>query len=537
MQVTPQSPAALRHVVAVGLLLAQLVIIALVQQARAQDAWMQKVDPALLDKTPSTPMEMLIVMHEQADLSRAALLPTKLEKGEYVYEALTAVAQRTQPALVADLAARGAEYRRYWVRNMVWAEGDQALIEVVARRSDVARVFSNPSVRIDTFPSETLQPITALVTHSVEDTLLLLRADEVWARGITGEGVVVGGQDTGYEWDHPALINQYRGWNGTQANHDYAWHDAIHHQISPSAGANRCGFDSPVPCDDYSPAHGTHTMGTMVGEEPEVRTVGMAPGATWIGCRNMERGYGTPTTYAECYEWFIAPYPLGGDPFTDGDPARAPHVINNSWSCPPSEGCLDPNILREVVENVRAAGIVTVHAAGNYGSAGCSTVYTPAAIYDASFTVGATTARRQTDMEMIASFSSRGPVKLGDNNPAKPDVVAPGVGILSTYRDGAYAMMTGTSMAAPHVAGLVALVISARPNLAGHVDEIEQIIQETAVRLTIDEDDEDCDPETNGSVPNYVFGWGRIDALSAYERTRAEDFYNHATLLPFLLSR
>lgn len=140
-------------------------------------------------------------------------------------------------------------------------------------------------------------------------------------------------------------------------------------------------------------------------------------------------------------------------------------------------------------------------------------------------------------MEMIASFSSRGPVKLGDNNPAKPDVVAPGVGILSTYRDGAYAMMTGTSMAAPHVAGLVALVISARPNLAGHVDEIEQIIQETAVRLTIDEDDEDCDPETNGSVPNYVFGWGRIDALSAYERTRAEDFYNHATLLPFLLSR
>ena len=70
-------------------------------------------------------------------------------------------------------------------------------------------------------------------------------------------------------------------------------------------------------------------MGTMVGATA-TRNLGMAPGARWIGCRNMEQGWGTPATYAECYEWFIAPYPAGGDPFSDGDPSKAPHVINNS---------------------------------------------------------------------------------------------------------------------------------------------------------------------------------------------------------------
>ena len=200
---------------------------------------------------------------------------------------------------------------------------------------------------------------------------------------------MVGGQDTGYDWDHPGLINQYRGWNGGSADHNYNWHDAIH------SGGGVCGPDSPEPCDDHG--HGTHTMGTMVGDDGGTNQVGMAPGARWIGCRNMDQGNGTPTTYSECYQWFIAPTDLNN---LNPNPAMAPDAINNSWSCPPSEGCTDPNILLAVVNNVRAAGIFTSHSAGNEGSA-CSTVANPAAIYDASYSVGST-----TSTDAISSFSS-----------------------------------------------------------------------------------------------------------------------------------
>ena len=148
----------------------------------------------------------------------------------------------------------------------------------------------------------------------------------------------------------------------------------------------------------------------------------------------MEQGWGTPATYAECYEWFIAPYPAGGDPFSDGDPSKAPHVINNSWSCPPVEGCAAPEVLQAVVEAVRAAGIVTVHSAGNSGD-NCETITAPAAIYDASFTVGATTVVTDDDGNVtgdeIADLSSRGPVTIDGNALRKPDIVAPGVGVTS----------------------------------------------------------------------------------------------------------
>ena len=198
-----------------------------------------------------------------------------------------------------------------------------------------------------------------------------------WSAGFTGQGVVVGGEDTGYQWQHPALKNQYRGWNGASADHNYNWHDAIH------TGGGICGPDSPEPCDDTD--HGTHTMGTMVGDDGGSNQIGMAPGARWIGCRNMDQGVGKPSTYAECFQWFVAPTDLNEQ---NPDPTKAPDVINNSWSCPVSEGCTNPNVLRAVVEHVRAAGILVVVSAGNSGSS-CATVNTPAAIYDASFSVGA----------------------------------------------------------------------------------------------------------------------------------------------------
>jgi uncharacterized repeat protein (TIGR01451 family) len=318
---------------------------------------------------------------------------------------------------------------------------------------------------------------------------------------VTRQGAVIGGQDTGYDWDHPALKSKYRGWDGANAQHDYNWHDAIHQNDPHTASGNPCGFDSPLPCDDFS--HGTHTMGTMVGDDGGSNQVGMAPGAKWVACRNMEQGWGMPSTYAECYQWFIAPWPYGGDPFQDGDPGQAPDVINNSWSCPANEGCTQPDILLNIVDKVRAAGIVTAHAAGNSGP-GCGSISTPAAIYDSSFTVGNT-----TSSDAIATNSSRGAVTVDGSGRLKPDISAPGTSIRSSVPGGGYSYMSGTSMAGPHVAGLVALLISARPSLAGDVDGIEHQITRNAVPLTTNQI---CNSVPGSEIPNNTFGWGRIDA-------------------------
>lgn len=475
-----------------------VVLLAPLSAAAGPEPWQSKVDPWVLETAAQGETEFLVFLAVQADLSAARRLPTKLEKGRYVYETLTGVAEATQGPVRRALDRLGVEYRPYWVANMIWVRGDRSVVEAMARRSDVAHVFANPRVRADLpVPAPEDRQPNASTPQAVEWNIAKVRAPDVWAAGYTGQGAVVAGQDTGYQWDHPALKGKYRGWNGTSANHDYSWHDAIH------ASTGVCGADSPVPCDDHD--HGTHTMGTIVGDDGMGNQIGMAPGAKWIGCRNMDAGVGTPATYSECYQWFIAPTRIDG---SDPRPDLAPHVINNSWGCPPSEGCTNPLVLLTVVQNVRAAGIVTVHSAGNSGPS-CATVRDPAAIYDESFTVGAT-----NSSDVIANFSSRGPVTVDGSGRRKPDVSAPGVSIRSSVRGGGYAGgWSGTSMAGPHVAGQVALLISAYPWLAGDVDQIEDIIADSAVPRTTTQS---CGGDTPTSVPNNVYGWGRIDAFQAY---------------------
>jgi uncharacterized repeat protein (TIGR01451 family) len=169
---------------------------------------------------------------------------------------------------------------------------------------------------------------------------------------------------------------------------------------------------------------------------------------------------------------------------------------------PAIEGCTDPNVLLATVQAVTAAGIVTAHSAGNSGSA-CSTVDTPAAIYDESFTVGAT-----TSSDSLASYSSRGPVTIDGSNRLKPDIAAPGSNVRSSIPGGGYANYSGTSMAGPHVAGEVALLLSAQPALHGQVAQIENIIEQSALHIASDL----C---SSSGVPNNLYGWGRIDALAA----------------------
>lgn len=474
------------------------------QPTAGELAWQSKVDTWVLEQAADGPAEFILYLGQQADLTQARQMQNRQDKGEFVYQQLSYTARQTQKPLLEALeqwAARhpgSVEYRSYWVVNMIWVRGDVSLLERLAQRPEVVHVVANPSARMDE-PEQTPLDLGAprLAPQGVEWNIAKVGAPDVWAAGFTGQGVVIGGQDTGYAWEHAAIKRQYRGWDGTTADHNYNWHDAIH------SGGGSCGADSPVPCDDNN--HGTHTMGTMVGDDGAGQQIGMAPGARWIGCRNMNKGVGSPVTYTECFQWFIAPTDLNDQ---NPRPDLAPQVINNSWSCPENEGCVGNEItlINQVVDNVRAAGILTVQSAGNEGYAGCGSIADPAAIYDSSFTVGNTMSNDQ-----IAAGSSRGPATVNGVKLLKPDISAPGTGILSSI-PGGYQSMSGTSMAGPHVAGLAALLISAKPSLAGHPDQLESIIEQSAVHLTTSES---CGDVPGSQVPNNTFGWGRIDAAAA----------------------
>jgi len=464
--------------------------------------WENKVDDQVWRAAAAGDTEFLVFLSEQADVTGAAALRTRSEKHAHVLRRLQEVAHRTQAPILKALKKRGLTYHAFWIVNMIWVRGDFEAVESLGQLPEVARILPNSAVPAEEpVPTAEIKEAstlaTAVITNDVEWNLIKVHAPDVWARGYTGQGAVVGSLDTGAQWDHPALINQYRGWDGTNVDHNYNWHDAIH------SGTAACGVDSLVPCDGNG--HGTHTLGVAVGDDGLSNHIGMAPGAKWIACRGTDDfANGTPASYMECFEWFMDPTDLNGQ---NPDPSKAPDVINNSWACPPSQGCVDPLILSTVVNNVRAAGIVVVAAAGNDGP-GCGTVSMPAAIYDATIAVGATGTN-----DLIEDYSSRGPVTVDGSDRIKPDVCAPGYAIRSSKPPSTYSVYGQTSNSGPHVTGLVALLLSAYPQLKGQVDTIERLIERSAVPLTTTEG---CGGLANTNVPNNTFGWGRIDALAAF---------------------
>ena len=286
----------------------------------------------------------------------------------------------------------------------------------------------------------------------------------------SGKGVTVGIIDSGVDATHPEIA---AAWRGKSADPHTSWYDPV--------------ANTPTPVD--STGHGTHVAGTILGSG-----IGIARGAQWIAARVFdEHGETSDSRLLQAAQWMLAPVDAAGK----AHPELAPKIINSSWG-----GSSESQFFRPVMQQWRKAGILPVFSAGNitdYNGGGEGSIATPASFPEA-FAVGALRAD-----DRVAKFSLRGPSKFTDRK--KPDISAPGVNIRSSLPGGKYGLRTGTSMAAPHVSGVAAMILQANPNLT--VDRLQEIIMQTATPLT---------DEVYVSSPNNGYGAGKINARLAVEK-------------------
>ncbi len=427
---------------------------------------------------------LFVILKDQADLSQATNIKDRNQRLTYVYKTLTSEANSSQADLRKTLDRYGIHYTPYYLVNSMEVDGSALVRLYLMSRPEVDRVIASPRLRPIPALNSPMQGDMTSVLQNPGWNVAMIGADKVWNDfGVTGKGIVVGQSDTGVDGNHPALRDQYRG--ASTGSNDYNWYD-------PWDG-------STVPHDVEG--HGTHTLGIVLGKGG----IGVAPGAEWIGCVNLARNLGDPPLYLNCMQFMLAPFPHGGDPFKDGDPTRAAYVLNNSWGCPPIEGC-DAESLQPAVDALRKAGIFVAVSAGNDGP-NCETLLDPPAIYASVFSVGAV-----DESGNVAIFSSRGPVTVDGSGRVKPDISAPGVQVVSSLPGGTYGALDGTSMAGPHVAGVVALMWSANPVLIGDIDRTEQILIQTAKPYAGSRPSNEC---FAGGTPNNAYGYGIVDAYAA----------------------
>ena len=426
---------------------------------------------------------LFVILQDQADLSSIRQIDDIDERRTAAYQMLVQLANETQAGLRTTFDNFGVDYTPYYLVNAIEVRGGTLIRLYVSTRPEVDRVIPSPRLR-PVSSDESLAVMTGAepAPTGVQWNVSMIGADRVWDEfDVRGEGIVIGQSDSGADVNHPELKATYRG---NASGDDYNWFD-------PWNG-------KPSPYDDGG--HGTHTLGTIVGQNG----IGIAPGATWFACANLNRNLANPALYLDCMQFMLAPFPQTGDPLSDGDPTLAADVLNNSWGCPELEGC-DPNALLAAANHLRDAGIFVVVSTGNDGPS-CSTVNAPLSLYDSVFSVGAI-----DQSGTMAIFSSRGPVTADGSGRMKPDIAAPGVGILSSLPGGTYGSNSGTSMAGPHVAGAVALLWSADPSLIGDIDRTEQLLIQAADPYT---------GSTNvgcftGDIPNAAYGYGILDVYEA----------------------
>jgi len=402
-------------------------------------------------------VEAIVVLKSQADLASVRGLARKNRPGAAarILRARADLTQRPLRALLKLRRSQGlvSDIEPLWIVNAIAVTATPAVISELAAHPDVREIRPNLVV-----PA----PRTAATSAPAETNVALVNAPALWDLGYRGQGIVVANMDTGVDVTHPELASRWRG--GTNS-----WYD-------PNG-------EHPTTPTDVS-GHGTWTMGVMVGGDAGGSSVGIAPDATWIAVKIFsDHGTATSTGIHQGFQWLLDP---------DGNPATAdaPDVVNDSWTMSAS-GCLldfQPDLAR-----LRAAGILPVFAAGNYGPMSGSS--TSPANNPEAFAVGAT-----DDADVLFPYSSRGPSPCGQ--PVYPQLVAPGVGIHTTDLYGLYADETGTSVAAPHVAGALALLLQAFPGMSA--DRQAAALENSAADL--------------GAVgADNSYGDGRLDALAAYQ--------------------
>ena len=425
-----------------------------------------KIDPFLLRELlqvdASDKVPIVVTFRQQTDLASLPPAQDRQAQTNRVVEALQATARTAQAAYIPALLALQQQkhvqsFQSFWVINGAAVVADRTAILELAARPDVSLISAD---RWQQWIDPSAETSVGRQPTGVDWGIERIRADQVWsALGIDGAGVVVATMDSGVDWLHPILHDAYRGIKSAGAVHEGHWQD-----LTDAA--------SPVPVDGVG--HGTHVTGLIVGQDG----IGVAPGAEWIAARIFDdQGYAKDSWVHAGFEWILAPA---------GYPSLAPDIVNNSWSVPDASS----QTFRADVQAWQAAGILSIFSAGNNGPHEQS-IGAPAS-YPETLAVAATDAD-----DDVATFSSRGPSPFAA---VKPDVAAPGVQILSSLPDEQYGSMSGTSMAAPLVAGLAALVHQADPTLDW--PQVTRIITSTAVPV-------------GGAIPNQAAGWGRIDALAA----------------------
>lgn len=397
---------------------------------------------------------LFVIMEDQVEVTGVAKGPLDEHKKE-LYSTLTTFANQSQEHLRTELDRMGKKYTAYYLVNGLEVEADWFTRNRLNKFSGVDRVLESPRLR--PLP-EPLDPSTGYIfdpTSEIAWNLDLINVPKVHSDlGVTGEGIVIGQTDSGVDFTHPELAKNYRGAGGSN---DYAWLDPWNRSVTPV---------------DIG-GHGTGTLGIIVGEKR-----GIAPDSEWIGCVNLARNLANPALYLDCMQFMFAPYPQGGDPFKNGEVTKGAMIVNNSWGCPQVEGC-DPGVFEQAVAVLKSAGIFMSAAAGNNGYYGCSSIADPPAIYADVFSTGAV-----DENGRISAFSSLGPVNVDGSGRAKPDLLAPGEQVLVSAPGGTYTYSSGTSFAAPHVSGVVALMWSANPMLIGDIDSTVRILKETAKSYT-----------------------------------------------------
>jgi subtilisin family serine protease len=442
---------------------------------------------------------VLIDFGARPDLSPALAMDWEA-RGRFVVAELQSAAEQSQTRVRAYLDGKGLPYRSFWIDNLIFVPSvSRGVLDDLLAFGEVEILRADRTMMV-------IEPVERSEAPGggrfVEPNITHVHADQVWSQGVDGTGMVVAGIDTGVRYTHEVLLPHYRGnLGGGVYDHDFNWLDGADGSAS-------------APLDDHG--HGSHTMGTMIGDDGGANQVGMAPGATWIACDGCEGSSCSASGLLTCAQWVAAPYPIG-DP-SSADPSKRPHVVNNSWGdC----GRSYDNWYQGVVDSWHAAGVYPVFAnvnASNCGYAyppGCNTVGNPGR-YGNVTGVGSTGQSNGA----YAAHSNWGPTdNLDTVNPngfpsVKPQVVAPGVDIRSSLNssNSSYGSWGGTSMSAPHVAGLIALMWQAAPCLIGDYAETENIIQASAVPIPYVTN---CGGEGPGNIPNMATGWGEIDALEA----------------------